>query len=34
MYQNRGCRLIRQEPLYHDTEVNVYVYRVPQRPEC
>ena len=32
MYQNRGCVLLRKEPLYHDSEVNVYVYRVADHP--
>lgn len=29
MYRERGCQLLRKEPLYHDSEVNVYVYRAP-----
>lgn len=29
MYRKRGCRLLRKEPLYHDSEVNVYVYEIP-----
>ena len=28
MYQARGCRLVREEPLYHDSKVNVYFYRL------
>jgi ribosomal protein S18 acetylase RimI-like enzyme len=32
MYLNRGCRLIRKEPLYRDNEVCVYVYRTAQDP--
>ena len=28
MYRERGCRMIRRERLYHDTEVNVYWYSV------
>lgn len=27
MYLRRGCRLVRREPLYHDSDVNVYIYR-------
>ena len=26
MYSNRGCRLVRTQPLYHDSQLNVYVY--------
>ncbi len=28
MYRNRGCRFVRREPLYHDSNVNVYVYDI------